>query len=138
MALATEAEILALAKGLTRGADALHARLLEAIARGEADQATAQRLFQDEAVLRQRAEALCLDAAGRVLADLQPPQAALLATVEAARARIARAEQLSHVLALAADLLVLAAAACAAQAPLIAAAWLEVARKVEAEGFRND
>ncbi len=136
MALETEADLVALADGLTQSADVIHARLTKALQDHQTDQATAQRIFQEEGVLRQRANALYLDAASRVMAGLQPAQASLLDLMTAANDRIASAKDVSLGLALIADLLALAAAAGTAKArPILAA--LQALRKDVEEASRD-
>jgi len=132
MALETEANLVALADGLSRSADIIHARLRKALQEHQADQTTAQRIFQEEEVLRQRANALYLDAASRVIPDLQPTQESLLGLVTAANDRIAKAQHVLQGLDLIADLLALAAAAGTAKARPILAALQALQKDVEA------
>lgn len=144
MALETEADLVALADGLTRSADIIHARLRKAIQEHQADQATAQRIFQEEGVLRQRANALYLDAASRVIPDLKPTQESLLGLVATANDRIATAQHvlesldlIADLLALAADLLALAAAAGTAKARPILAALQVLQKDVETTSWNR-
>lgn len=123
-----EKGIMELAERLTRSADAAHARLMKDIAAGQADQPTAQRLLQDELVLRQRANALYLDAARYARPELQRTQGSLLEAVDAANARIERLQDLSKLVDLLAHLLVLAAAVSTSRADLIASALREMKR----------
>jgi len=132
MALETEANLVALADGLSRSADIIHARLRKALQEHQADQTTAQRIFQEEEVLRQRANALYLDAASRVIPALQPTQESLLGLVTAANDRIAKAQHVLQGLDLIADLLALAAAAGTAKARPILAALQALQKDVEA------
>lgn len=137
MALETEADLVALADGLTRSADIIHARLRKAIQEHQADQATAQRIFQEEGVLRQRANALYLDAASRVIPDLKPTQESLLGLVATANDRIATAQHVLESLDLIADLLALAAAAGTAKARPILAALQVLQKDVETTSWNR-
>jgi hypothetical protein len=134
MALETEKKLLELADRLTQSANTIHDRLMKAIRAKQVDQTTAQLLFQDEVALRQRANALYIDAVNCVVADLQPTQESVLALVDTANARIKKIKTLAHCIDLIADLLVLAAAAYAAKAGPISAALQEVKRDVDALG----
>jgi len=127
-ALASEQDIVALADSLTRSAEALHARLKKAIRSGRLDRTAAQALFQEESVLRQRANGLYAEASRCMVSSLPQTQRELLALVEAANERIHRSNALDTLLGLAGDLLVLAAAACAAQPGAIAAALHQLER----------
>jgi hypothetical protein len=98
------------------------------------DQATAQLVFQDEVVLRQRANALYIDAAHCVVEALPQSQKSLLAVVESANERIRRTQTLAQLMQLFGDLLVLAAAACAAKPGPISAAVQAVQQDLEALG----
>ncbi|HWQ08830.1 MAG TPA: hypothetical protein VN436_06980 [Holophaga sp.] len=131
MALETATDILALAKALTRSADAFHGRLLKEISAGRLDREAARRAFEEEAVLRQQAEALCIDAAERTVQGVQTTQADLLAAVAGAQTRIAQEEHIAHAVDRLAALLALAAAVGSGQAPLIATALLKVAQEAD-------
>jgi hypothetical protein len=126
MALATEQDIVTLADQLTASADALHARLRAALRAGGVDQASAQGLFQDEVILRQRANALYTEAARCTVQGLALTQKELLEVLEAANKRIRRSRTLAGSLDLFGDLLVLAAAVCTAEIGPIAAALHKV------------
>lgn len=134
MALKTGKNLVELADKLTQSADAIHARLMKAIKGKQVDQAMAQRIFQDEVVLRQRANALYLNAAHCVVGELQPTQKSVLELVDVANDRITRIKSISLCIDLIADLLVLAAAACAAKAGPIVAALQEVEKDVDEIG----
>lgn len=142
MALETEANLMALADGLTRSAEVIHARLRQALQDHQVDQAMTQRIFQEEGVLRQRANALYLDAASLVISDLQPTHESLLDLVATANNRIAKTPHFVQGLDLIADLLTLAAAAGTAKARPILAALLALRKDVEetsgAKSFRQD
>lgn len=126
-----EKGVMELAERLTRSADAAHARLMMDIAGGQADRPAARRLLQDELVLRQRANALYLDAARYARPELQRTQGSLLAAVDAANARIERLQELSQVVDLFAQILALAAAVSTSRAGLIASALREVERAAD-------
>jgi len=130
-ALASEKDIVALADSLTRSADALHARLKQAIRTKRMDHAAAQAFFQEEETLRQRANTLYQEAARCVVSGLPQPQKDLLAVVEAANERILKDRALAGLLGLTGDLLVLAAAACSAQPGPIAAALRRLKQDLE-------
>lgn len=130
MALATEQNLVELADRLTQSANAIHARLMKLIKGKQIDQGMAQLIFQDEAMLRQRANALYLDAANCVVGELQQTQQSILDLVDAANERITKIKSLTQCLDLIADLLVLAAAAYAAKAGPILAALQEVKKDI--------
>jgi hypothetical protein len=122
VALKTQEEVEELADGLTKSADLIHKKLLKEIKKGSVDQAQAQLLFQDEAILRQKANGLYIDAANCVIRDLSEEQGAVLDLVSAANEKLKKLENIESIIDLIADLLVLAAAAYAAKpAPLLAA-----------------
>jgi hypothetical protein len=128
MALKTPKEVEELADGLTESADALHKQLLKQIRKGSVNQAQAQMMFQDEAILRQKANGLYIDAVNCVVADLPTAQGKLVDLVAAANAKLKKMNDVEKIIDLVADLLVLAAAAYAAKpGPLLAA--LEEVRK---------
>ncbi|MDB5770347.1 MAG: hypothetical protein JWM42_721 [Burkholderia sp.] len=128
MALKTPKEVEELADGLTESADALHKQLLKQIRKGSVNQAQAQMMFQDEAILRQKANGLYIDAVNCVVADLPTAQSKLVDLVAAANAKLKKMNDVEKIIDLVADLLVLAAAAYAAKpGPLLAA--LEEVRK---------
>ena len=131
MALETEKQIVELADRLTKSANAVHDHLMKAIKGKQIDQNMAQLIFQDEVVLRQRANALYIDAANCVVADLQQTQKSLLGIVDSANERINAIKTVAQLVDLIADLMVLAAAAYAAKAGPIAAALQEVKKDVE-------
>lgn len=131
MALETEKHLAELADRLTKSADAIHARLMKEIKAKRIDLETAQLLFQDEVVLRQRANALYTDAANCVVAGLPESQRGLLAVVEAANERIQKLRTVAQFVDLIADLLVLASAAYAAKPGPIASALQEVKQDVD-------
>ncbi|HNX32107.1 MAG TPA: hypothetical protein PKM35_10885 [Holophaga sp.] len=113
---------------LMRGAESLHARLAGDIAAGRIDRPTARRLFQDELALRQRAEALCVEAACGVRPGLLEAREDLLRAADEASARIRQLQDVSRIVALVSDLLVLAAAVGSGKVDLLAPALLELGR----------
>ncbi len=132
MALANAKQVEDLADRLTACADAAHQRLMKAIKNGEVDNAQAQRLFNDETALRQRANSLYIDAARCVIADLRESQAALLQTVDSAEAKLKRVKQIARFIDLVADLVILAAAAYAGKPGPVIAALKEIKEDVDA------
>lgn len=122
MALATQQQVEEFADKITECADSIHARLMQAIKHKEIEQSAAQSVFQDEAILRQRANSLYLDAAKCVVDGLAEPQEEMLGLIETANKKIKTISKIASFIDLIADLLVLAAAAYAAKpAPLLAA-----------------
>ncbi|MBV1787516.1 hypothetical protein KQ940_05545 [Marinobacterium sp. D7] len=119
MALANEMEVEALAQSLTECADAVHERIKAAIKHREIERDQAQAMFQEENLLRQRANGLYIDAAKSVVEGLTEPQEGLLAAVNKAREQI---EEIARFIDLVTDLAVLAAAVSAGKpAPILAA-----------------
>lgn len=122
MALATQQQVEALADEITECADLIHARLMQAIKNKEIDQSTAQSIFQDEVILRQRANSLYLNAAKCVIDGLAESQEEILNLIDTAKEKIKTISRIASFIDLIADLLVLAAAAYAAKpAPILAA-----------------
>lgn len=134
MALANAKQIADFADRLTQSADSIHERLLKALRNGEVDASTAQLIFQDEALLRQRASSLYIDAANCIVTDLGAPQKSVIELIDAANSKMAKIKAISKFIDLIADLLVLAAAAYAAKPGPILAALKEV--KQDVEGLR--
>lgn len=132
MALANQQQVEALADEITECADSIHARLMQAIKNKEIDQSTAQSIFQDEAILRQRAGSLYLDAAKCVIDGLAESQEEMLSLIDAAKKKIKTISRIASFIDLIADLLVLAAAAYAAKPAPILAALKEVKEDVAA------
>jgi hypothetical protein len=131
MALVNPRQVESLAEGLTRCADSIHSRIMKGIAKKEMDQITAQALFQDESALRQRANALYIDAVNCMVKDLDLPQKTLMGLVQTAEMQIKAIKEIASFVDLAADLLSLAAAAYAAKPGPILAAWTEIQQDVE-------
>ncbi len=123
--LASVADVEALADQLSRCADELHARILRELReRGtsEAAQAAAQALFDDELVLRQRANALYTDAATSVVKGLGTAQQNVTSLTTEATEKIRKIAVFGDVTDLVGGLLMLAGAAATGQpAPIVAA-----------------
>jgi hypothetical protein len=132
MALANATQIVDFADALTRSADSIHDRLLTAIRNNEVDHPTAQTIFQDESILRQRANGLYIDAASCVVAGLDEAQKSVIELVDTANARMRKIKEMAQLIDLVADLLLLATATHAAKPRPIIAALKEVRRDVEA------
>jgi hypothetical protein len=132
MALANQKQVEALADKLTQCADSIHERLKKAIKNKEIDQYTAQSIFQDEVILRQRANSLYIDAANCVVADLGDSQKYVMALIDTAKETMKTIEDIARFIDLIADLLVLASAAYAAKPAPILAALKEVKEDVDA------
>lgn len=136
MALGNAAEVEALANKVTDCANAIHSRLMDAIKNKEIDQTTAQAIFQDETILRQRANSLYLDAANCIVTDLKTSQAELLGVVENAKDAMEKIKKIAQFIDLAADILLLVAAAYAAKPAPIVAALKEV--KSDLDGLNKE
>lgn len=122
MALTTQQQVEEFADSLSKSADAVHDRLIDAIRNKEVDQVVAQSIFQDEAALRQRANSLYLEAAKSVVQGIGDSQEALVKLIHDAEEKIKIIKEIASFIDLTADLLVLASAAYAAKpAPIIAA-----------------
>jgi hypothetical protein len=118
----TQLDIEALADSLSASADALHARLMRAIrqrpdatAAGQTTepaitQAAAQALFENEVILRQRANGLYLEAATLAAAGLGDWQQQLLDVAAQAQEKIRKIDRIKDLIALTGELLSLAAA----------------------------
>jgi hypothetical protein len=132
MALNTQKEVEQLADSLTKSADAIHKQLLKEIKRGGVDHAQAQLIFQDEAVLRQKANGLYIDAANCVLKNVAADQDEIIGLIAAANDKLKKIEDTGKFIDLIADLLVLASAAYAAKPGPLLAALKEVRKDLKA------
>lgn len=132
MALKTRKEVEELADSLTKSADAIHKQLLKEIKKGSVDKAQAQLIFQDEAVLRQKANGLYIDAANCVIKNLSEAQDDVVALIAAANEKLKKIEDIEKFIDLVADLLVLGAAAYAAKPGPLLAALKEVRKDLKA------
>lgn len=136
-ALATVDQIEQLADQLSDCADELHVRIIKEIkAHGDtpmsdAEQAASRALLDDEAVLRQRANALYADAARAVVSTLAASQDEVIALTEAAAAQIRNITLLGDATGLVAGLLMLAGAASAGQAAPIVLALEKITHQVQ-------
>lgn len=133
-ALSSVAGVEALADQLSACADELHERILRDLrsqgsdTTGDAAQAAARALFNDELLLRQQANALYADAAASVVKDLGASQQQVAALTAAAAEKIRKIAVIGDVTGLVGGLLLLAgAAATGSAAPIVAA--LETVRK---------
>ncbi|MQA42504.1 hypothetical protein [Rugamonas aquatica] len=109
--------IIALADSLSACADALHTRLMHALRQpapgGQApaiSQGAAQALFENEVILRQRANGIYLDAARLSASGLDSAQQQLLDVTARARDAIDRIDRAKDLIDIAAELLSLGAA----------------------------
>ena len=126
MALATSTQVEAVAAELTGCADVIHERLMKAIKRKEIERADAQLIFQDEIILRQKANGLYIDAANCVVSELVESQKSMMDTIGTAKQRLKNIKNIAMFIDLTADLIVLAAAISAAKPPAILAALKEI------------
>lgn len=136
MALESAKQVEALADALSECADSAHERLLRLIENKQIGRAEAQSLFQEEATLRQRANALYIDAAKCVVKDLDLTQRELLDTIDKANRRLKKIKKIAAFIDLVTDIVALASASLAAKPGPILAAFKEVRKDVEelAEG----
>ena len=126
--LATVPQIEALADQLSVCADQIHARVMKDIKAhnggpaGDAEQATARALLDDELLLRQRANSLYADATIYVVKTLGKPQQHVMELTAAAGEKIRRITMIGDVVGLVGGLLSLAGAAATGQpVPILAA-----------------
>lgn len=131
MALANREQVEALADKLTESAESIHERLLKAIKGKEIDQSTAQLIFQDESMLRQRANGLYIDAANCVVNDLALSQKSMIGVVSTANVKMKKIKDITIFIDLIADILTFAAAAYAAKPGPILSALDEVKKDLE-------
>lgn len=132
MALANQKQVEDLADKLSECADSIHVRLMKAIKNKEIDQYTAQLIFQDEAILRQRANSLYIDAANCIVDGLSQSQKSIIDLIDTAKDKIRTIKKIAGFMDFIADLLVLAAAAYAAKPAPILAALEEIKKDIEA------
>jgi hypothetical protein len=162
MAMASAAEVEALADHLSQLADAMHSRIMRAIrkqgpagAGGDSvDDGTddsspapgktvlvlsrteAQSLFDVEVALRQQANSLYMDAAHHAMAGLQASGESLDALAGAAKAKIARIDNLRELIEIGTDALALAGAAVIGKPEGIIAAFRKM--KEHIGDYRDD
>jgi hypothetical protein len=132
MALAHQKQFEALADRITECADSIHDRLMKAIKNKEIEQDIAQSIFQDEAILRQRADSLYIDAAYGVVDDVLEAQVRIIDVIGTAKEKIKTINEIANLVDLVADLLVLTAATYAAKSDSILAALKEVQDDIDA------
>lgn len=126
MALTTQAQIETVAAELNNCADIIHERLMNAVKRKEIERPAAQLIFQDEIILRQKANGLYIDAVNGVVTGLAETQKSLLETIGSAKQKLKKINDIATFIDLTADLIVLAAAISAAKPPAILAALKEI------------
>lgn len=137
-ALSGTDHVVALADGLSACADELHARILQEIASYEgkhvphAVRAKLRALFDDESLLRQRANSLYTDAATLVVQGLGKSQQQLTKLTADAAEKIRRIGVIGEATSLVGGLLSLAGAAASGQPPLIMAAFLKLEQHAQA------
>lgn len=139
MALTTQAQIETVAAELNNCADIIHERLMKAVKRKEIARADAQLIFQDEIILRQKANGLYIDAANSVVIGLMETQKSLLETIGLAKQKLRKIRDIATFIDLTADLIVLAAAISTAKPPAILAALKEIKKDCEEiKAAKND
>ena len=131
MALANQSQIETIAAELTKCADVVHERIMHEVKRKKMGLHQAQLIFQDEVILRQKANGLYIDAANCVVEGLAETQKSLLTTIDTAKQHLKNIKDITAFIDLTADLIVLAAAINAAKPSAILAALKEVKEDVE-------
>ena len=132
--LSSPADVEGLADQLSACADALHARILDelkAAGGGAKAQAMARILFDNELVLRQRAQGLYVDAATLVVKGLGREQQHIAALTAAAAEQIRKIAVIADVAGVVSGLVQLAAAAATGQAAPIVVAIEKLGKKVK-------
>jgi hypothetical protein len=140
----TQVDIEALADSLSASADVLHARLMRAIRQRPATatapgqpaepaltQAAAQALFDNEVMLRQRANGLYLEAATLAAAGLGGLQQQLLDVAAQAQEKIRKIDRIKDLVALTGELLSLAAAVASGAPERLIAPYEKLKQRVE-------
>jgi len=136
--LATPDQIAELADGLSLCADQIHERVMREIRAWsgqpvpEQVQETARALFEDEVLLRQRANSLYADAATFIVKGLGKPQAQLVTLTADAAEKIRRIGVIGEVTGLVAGLIGMAGAAATGQAVPVIVALDKVRKQVKA------
>ena len=130
MALESREDIEQLADGLTQSADESRAWLLDAIKKQTITPDEARTTFQQEALLRQQANGLYIDAATCIVQGLSLSQKDFMKIIGEANKRIAKIEKIVILMDLLADILALAAASYAAKPKPILAALKEVKQDI--------
>jgi hypothetical protein len=132
--LSSPADVEGLADQLSACADALHARILEelkAAGGGAKAQDVARILFDNELVLRQRAQGLYVDAATLVVKGLGREQQHIAALTVAAAEQIRKIAVIADVAGVVSGLVQLAAAAATGQAAPIVVAIEKLGKRVK-------
>lgn len=109
MALSTAAEIEAFADKLTEASDVAHAKIVALAKSKTIGHEEAQNAFEQTSLLRQEAQGLYIDAAVRVLSNLELAQDSLLDEIDQALEHIARVDRIESALTTVAKLLELVA-----------------------------
>lgn len=129
----------ALADSLSASADALHARLMRAIRQSAPgmqqpaiSQAAAQALFENEVILRQRANGLYLAAATLAATGLGGMQQQLLDVAAQAQEKIRKIDKIKDLIALTGELLSMAAAVASGAPEKLVAPYEKLKARVEA------
>lgn len=136
--LATPDQIAELADQLSLCADQIHERVMREIRAWsgqpvpEKFQETARALFEDEVLLRQRANSLYADAATFIVKELGKPQAQLVTLTADAAEKIRRIGVIGEVTGLVAGLIGLAGAAATGQAVSVIVALDKVRKQIKA------
>lgn len=135
--LSTVQQIEALADQLSAVADAIHARVMKDIKDhqggpiGEAEQAVARALLEDEVLLRQRAGSLYADAATYVVQSLGKSQQQIVKLTADAAEKIRKISRIADVTGLVGGVLMLAGAAATGQPAAIVVAIERVSKQVK-------
>jgi hypothetical protein len=135
--LSTAAQIEALADQLSAIADEIHARVMKDIKDhkggpiGEAEQAIARGLLEDEVLLRQRAGGLYADAATYVVQSLGKSQQQIVKLTVDAAEKIRKISRIADVTGLVGGVLMLAGAAATGQPAAIVVAIERVSKQVK-------
>lgn len=132
MALSNQKEIEELADKLSECSNSIHIRLMTAIKDKEVDRYQAQSIFQEETILRQRANGLYIDAANCVVQELTESQTNLIKLIDTAKEKITAIKKIADFIDIIADLIVLASAVYAAKPGPIISAFKEVKEDVAA------
>ena len=135
--LSSVVQIEALADQLSAIADEIHARVMKDIKDrkggpiGEAEQAIARGLLEDEILLRQRANGLYADAATYVVQSLGQSQQVIVKLTADAAEKIRKISRLADITGLAGGVLALAGAVATGQAAPIVVAIERVSKQVK-------
>ncbi|WP_229458714.1 hypothetical protein [Massilia glaciei] len=133
--LSNAAEIEALADQLGECADEIHARILRQIRENngplsESEQNAARALFDEELLLRQRADGLYADAAISVVSELGQQQKHIMALTANAAETIRKIGHIGHLVGLAGSLVTLGGAVMTHQVMLIVPALDKVRKQI--------